>query len=897
MRKFVFFILLFLSAVSYADNIDDLQQRLQANSQVQEKVYLHTDNNCYFVGDTLWYKAYVLRADNLTPTDMSRILYVELLSPDGVLVERQRIVVSDQVASCGQFVLKDSLYSGYYEMRAYTRWMLNFNVTERKHSVDDRRIFYNNKMASDYFRDWDGLYSRVLPVFSKPEKNGDYNGKYMYSRPKQEMPYANKEKLVANFYPEGGNMVVGIKNHIAFELFDQDGQAVSINGKLSDGTPLTAGYMGRGEFDVVPQGQKALFEWKGKEYRFDLPDASQTGAAVHFDAITGKLNIRTVGCQQGAYAILCRGKLISFHRSADSDVVISSDSLPTGVNEVRVFDTNARILATRLFFVNHHDGRANTEVSTDKTDYNPYEPILIKGKVETGQPSTSMSISLRDTRTDDTSYDDGSMLEDLLLSSDLKGFIASPSYYFKSDDEKHRMELDMLMKVQGWRKYKMVNDIRYQPEKTLTISGSVNKMLSVDMLELDNIASLKSKKSVAAQSIENAENAVSSEGITMEGLSESDESENESTEADIDIETESHLGTNNKGGLKHEVIVEAEIAKGKDVAGAAQRTRNGGLFEFQIPPFYGKAVLFMKAYEVKDSVKKAMESRKDKHSFNEDKYPDFYVKQDLFYPVFTKPYNWYQTHLPDLLLSQLQQQDSVYDSRLDGDHTLSTVKVKARRRTRRGVDFSRPAYVVDAYDLYNEATDRGISWGVPNMGTFARMSCYTVYGNMNRRNTYNVRGMIDHKVFYLNYSPQTDYVETKTDVQLLNELQLKRIRNFRFYTDYEPRNADMRLSESQNQEDITVDYELFEGGGVRSVSRDRKYEFDGFVYPEKFYSPDYSGFKPQEPTDYRRTLYWNPNVKVGEDGQIDIKCYNNSRETRVKVSVAGVTKNGKIICQ
>ena len=61
-----------------AGNIEDIRQALLQSSlsQVQEKVYLHTDNQCYFVGDTLWYKAYVVRADNLKPTDLSRILYV-----------------------------------------------------------------------------------------------------------------------------------------------------------------------------------------------------------------------------------------------------------------------------------------------------------------------------------------------------------------------------------------------------------------------------------------------------------------------------------------------------------------------------------------------------------------------------------------------------------------------------------------------------------------------------------------------------------------------------------------------------------------------------------------------------------------------------------------------------
>ena len=118
MKQLFFAIMLFMTQTGWADSLDSLQHFLESSVQVQEKVYVHTDNTCYFIGDTIWYKAYVLRADSLMPTDMSKILYVELLSPDGVVAERQRIIISDKGFTNGQFVLKDSLYSGYYEIRA-----------------------------------------------------------------------------------------------------------------------------------------------------------------------------------------------------------------------------------------------------------------------------------------------------------------------------------------------------------------------------------------------------------------------------------------------------------------------------------------------------------------------------------------------------------------------------------------------------------------------------------------------------------------------------------------------------------------------------------------------------------------------------------------------------------
>ncbi|MBO5631303.1 MAG: hypothetical protein J5965_19725, partial [Aeriscardovia sp.] len=116
----------------------DSLRRVLEQAPVQEKVYIHTDNTCYFKGDTIWYKAYVTRADNNRYTDMSRLMYVELVSSDGLVVERQQLIVSEKGYSSGDFALKDSLYSGFYELRAYTRWMLNFCVTEHPYGRKDR---------------------------------------------------------------------------------------------------------------------------------------------------------------------------------------------------------------------------------------------------------------------------------------------------------------------------------------------------------------------------------------------------------------------------------------------------------------------------------------------------------------------------------------------------------------------------------------------------------------------------------------------------------------------------------------------------------------------------------------------------------------------------------------
>ena len=64
---------------------------------------------------------------------------------------------------------------------------------------------------------------------------------------------------------------------------------------------------------------------------------------------------------------------------------------------------------------------------------------------------------------------------------------------------------------------------------------------------------------------------------------------------------------------------------------------------------------------------------------------------------------------------------------------------------------------------------------------------------------------------------------------------------------------------------------------------------------EQFYQPDYSTRQPEAPTDHRRTLYWNPNAVCDSEGRFTATFYNNSKETRISMSAAGVTPDGHLL--
>ena len=363
--SFILTLVTFACICSWQSNVyaqrTDIEKRL-STAPVQEKAYLHLDNNCYFLGDTIWYKAYLVEAGNLRPTADSRILYVELVDPEGHVVERHRQYIGRPDADHGDFALADTLRSGYYELRAYTRWMMNFCVTERPYNRKDRELFYNRQMAKDFFRDYGTVWSRVVAVYERPEKAGDYSDRQMMPRPRQRALKPKKPSLNVKFYPEGGNLIAGTRCRIAFEALNEEGEAVNVTGKM-EGQDIRADFMGRGIFtyDVPEDGKPcATFDYKGTHYRFALPDILQQGLTLHVDEGNVTLQGRGLSAKHLKVAFLTRGMLrslkeVSLDAKGDGTIRYDRSLFPTGVCDLVVYDENGNVLADRLFFVNHHD--------------------------------------------------------------------------------------------------------------------------------------------------------------------------------------------------------------------------------------------------------------------------------------------------------------------------------------------------------------------------------------------------------------------------------------------------------------------------------------------------------------------------------------------------------------
>ena len=911
MKKGIFILLAISLTVSFyasaSPETDSLYRKVQGFGigLPQEKVYLHLDNTCYFVGDTIWYKGYVTRSDKGTLTDLSKILYVELLTPDGFLVERQQLEMTDGTAK-GAFALTDTLYAGYYELRAYTRWMLNFGQYEHPHAQWSEDAFYNKEMAKDFFRDYEKLYSRVFPVYDKPKEPGHYP-KDMTLRPLRRYFKARKGKpeLELKFYPEGGSLVAGTDCNVAVELNTEEGEHlenVEIDILDPQGRKITrtrTGNRGRCTFilhDVAfEEGYKAVFQYKGYDYEVKLPEVEEEGIALQVRQDTllrielQRSEGRTDFPEGLALQVMAQGvpqtlQHIDFGDKRKTNVTIPLNELRTGVNQITVFDGKGQIYADRLCFVNRHDyDSARIDIHGIEPQYEPFAPVTLNLKLQDIQDTaTSVSLAVRDRATEEQTYDNGTMLTELMLASEIKGFVENPGYYFEADDSMHRRDLDLLLMVQGWRKFNWKEmagidsfSLRFLPEKSQTIEGQVNHTYS--LYQDKNLG-----EEVWIYGI-NPHNPIVFYTTAHESSS-------------SDLYTLQDLYSIYIKKMKKETYVLASFSRDKHNLELIQKTEKG-TFYMNMPKIYESYTLNLTAYDTKVHIEDIIRKRQKGH-MDETQYPDYYAKLNRFFPVHPQPYTFYQDNGPENLFNDNMKTGNNSFT----DRHLSTVTVRSKKNGLRRIDFSSPTIVVDAYEAYKLTTDYGLNGGKHDWRTFSVQVAMAFLGDMGLDRHYFLQERFNGKPIKLkaNLTADKNTLISNPDYsvspEVLNKYHLLRnLDKLYIYTDYAPREQGSWKYAQDNQPEVIIDYRLFPNDGYQRTYRDRHYVLRGYAVCEDFYSPDYSRKPLPETKDYRRTLLWMPEIKFDEKGEAVVRFFNNSKQTVISVEAEGITGKGRPI--
>ena len=901
------------------DGWADRLQRFGKNIP-QEQIFIHTDNTCYFLGDTLYYKAYVRRSDGL-PSRVSKVLYVELLNQDGYLVQRQLLEL-DKGEAYGDFVLNDTLYGGYYELRAYTRWQLNWGETEHPHTEFAEKWFFNKRMAKDYYRDYEKLYSKVFPVYDKPKNPGEYEH-FMTLRPLRRQYKADNSvpEAVIKFYPEGGHLIAGVKNRVAFEVNDDDGMHIEGTLTVMDASGNTVAeakteQRGRGSIEFIPvSGTKysAQFKWNLKMGKQDLPQVETDGCAIMINQENGEVKVDlalsgTAANEPLGMTVMNQGQVLDFKElgaGQQLSATLTSDKLQTGVCQVTVFNVEGRIYADRLFFFRKEDMQAQniTFSGFNDTPNEPFAPISLQ--VNTKTPNGHVSIAVRDAAHTEYVFDSGNILTEMLLSSQIRGFVEQPEYFFEKDDAEHQRALDLLLMIQGWRRYDWhtmatpgVFVLNHMPEQTPLMTGEVNRY------QTEHREDLYAEEAEKLGNQEEGKLLQEGEMVTNETV---DDRENKEIR---NLHDARERFNQNEGNLKREVLVHAKFVKPTDagsdgVVGEVETKK--GQFSIQSPRFYEGCIMELAA---SDTTK----WKNGKHAWFEGgttrdgdiNYPEFYVRLRPIYPRFVKPYEWYQEHLAEAPKGSAMDEDWLHD----GSRLLREVTVGAKHNRLRKFDPSKPAFVINAYTALNEATDAGLCTGYfIGQQRFAVDVARAYIGDMNLDRQYDLRVRVNSNVLSEFSESEMKKRETTPGVspipnwhsfQITPAMQesfnkFTNIDKIYIYTDYSPRREGDKHFEADNQPEVTIDLRTYPDESRHLVRRDRYCILPGFSAPDDFYQPDYSNKPLPDTKDYRRTLYWNPNLKLDESGTAKIQFYNNCRQTQIAISAEGMATDGTLM--
>ena len=511
------------------DLIRSIKEKLSAyNTHLpEERLYLQMDKPMYEPGDDIWVSAYVRDGISLKASKNSDIIHFELINPKGT-VEKKISVIAKNGKAAGDFSLDKEALGGLYKIRAYTNWMKNESGAGGEENVFEKEIQVQDvvlpalKMKLDFERKAFGAGDEVIAKLelntneNKPladhkikfiaslngskiidkgdvtDENGiqyikfqlpaelksndgllnimiDYNGST--ESISRSIPIVlNKIKLT--LFPEGGDMIQGLDNTVAFNALNEFGKPADIEGvvlteKGSRVASFSSFHQGMGAFKINPQPNEKyhvkITKPEGIQETFLLPESLERGYNMSVDnSKEGEVSVNINSTEKEALAVVAqvRGKVyystLIDAKPGTTKFVFPTSDFPTGVAQITLFDSEGIARAERLAFVNKNR-QLNISVETEKEKYLPREKVkmTLNVKDERGMPIPA-NLSMAVVNDQFLSFADdksGNILSQLLLQQDVTGKIEEPAFYFNSKEAKADKALDYLLMTSGWRRF------------------------------------------------------------------------------------------------------------------------------------------------------------------------------------------------------------------------------------------------------------------------------------------------------------------------------------------------------------------------------------------------------------------------------------------------------------
>lgn len=813
----------------------------------QEKVYLHFDNTGYFQGETMYFKAYLLRTDTGLQSDLSHVLYVDLLTPNGSIVARRKLKVTNGLAE-GDITLDNILLTGYYEVRAYTRYMTNWGTN--------------------------ACFSRVFPIYKQPRIAGQYQNPAIDKVSYRErllnlrsdeladdsvnaaIKSNNKQfrSLKVRFYPEGGNLVSGLESNVAYTVIDGDSEVVRdiIKVKPTDISPLSVNVDKTTYQLSFAQNQKGTYQ---------LPAALPEGIVMQLDVTQPEHVVAHLSASSSlqnqvlGYALMHNGVVSQSDTlviGAGKQLAFCRDSLKAGVNQLTLFMTTGQILADRLFWIMPKGDAADT-ISLVAT--NEYLKLcgLVSFDIQS-RPHSSLSFSAVDAAST-TDGREGNARTNLLLSSDLRGYVAHPEYYFESDDETHRRAADLLMLVQGWRRYDWQLYNGYSPrlhsepiEDRLVLMGKILPRRSRQKVENTLVkATMYNRRGQVLE----GEFTTSADGGYLFDLPDVDDdwtllmtSQQEEKNKNFIISIDRHFAPENR-------FLDPQEAQSRPVNQQGLRWKKADANVLDVP------IIKMGDYILDEVVVK----KRYQHGFDgfaEEAGAKATSMQFFDCDAITESIIDKGEEIPGFDEWLVSLSGEFEGSDIMSDPVAVTLEgYEADSNSTQPIQFFRDGL---------SYRSRPILWIINNM--FWGISKYT--GSTRLQVLYNeeLSAFMDFPVF------------------------LDEVRSVYISEDIAPSHIHFHSPQIDDIQPVILYVYTHRTVQIKTKGL-RRTHYQGFNVPKVFEMEDYSVIAPME--DFRRTLYWTPSVTTDAEGKAHVEFYNNSSCQEMYLSVEGISRDGHIL--
>ncbi len=392
----------------------------QDSLSVLEKVYLHTDQETYVTGEYLWFSAYVMEDGQGTFSQLSKVLYVEILDRESKPVLRTKITLENGSGN-GSLFLPASMGTDVYQIRAYTRWM-------------------RNSGPAAFFRKWLRVFNPFIPVSPEP---------------------VSEQNIKTEVFAEAGSVISGEETRFVVSVKDENGRgipyrAMVIGSNLDTIRRFTPVRHGIGSFEIIPVDSI--------DYRIEVRNIYDSLlAAVPVPSAKGSAMSMRVSPEQYYFdvKVICKdcrnddeirllvkqsGRTYKQENINISDgqatLRIPRSEVPSGVSKIVVSAAGRDMQITRNIFNEPEISGVRISMETEETGTR--EQVSFKVRADSAS-RLSVSVYREDAL---NRHDHSAMLPSLFLDPEGGMAVEDPAYYFNGEPEATEL-MDNLMVLSG----------------------------------------------------------------------------------------------------------------------------------------------------------------------------------------------------------------------------------------------------------------------------------------------------------------------------------------------------------------------------------------------------------------------------------------------------------------